>query len=248
MSTSSRSPSHASPHGHTSATFLREQPFGSPTVVVTGGARGIGLELCRQLKARGARVIALCRDLSQELKTLHVEYVTGIEVGVDEVEHRVHQALIDVRIDALIHNAGMLYREGLEQLSMDHVREQFETNALGPVRVTRGLLQNLHEGSKVLIISSKVGSIGLNTTGAHYGYRMTKAAVNAAGVSLSIDLKPRGIAVGMVHPGHVRTAMGGAHAPLSVEESAAGLLARLDGLNLETSGTFWNVDGTLLPW
>ena len=218
------------------------------TVVVTGANRGIGLELCRQLKARGHRVIALCRDSSHELKALQVEILTGIDVSLDEVEHRVRLALTEVSIDWLIHNAGMLYREGLEQLSFDHVRQQFETNALGPLRVTRGLLENLHAGSKILIVSSKVGSIGENVTGGHYGYRMTKAAVNAAGVSLSIDLRPRGIAVGMVHPGHVRTSMGGAHAPSSVEESASNLLNRLEGLNLETSGTFWNADGAILPW
>lgn len=223
-------------------------PISSQTVVVTGANRGIGLELCRQLKARGHRVIALCRDSSHELKALQVEIITGIDVGRDEVEHQVRLALTDVSIDVLIHNAGMLYREGLEQLSFDHVRQQFETNALGPVRVTRGLLENLHAGSKILILSSKVGSIAENVVGGHYGYRMTKAAVNAAGVSLSIDLKPRGIAVGMVHPGHVRTAMGGAHAPSSVEESASNLLQRLEGLTLETSGTFWNVDGSRLPW
>jgi NAD(P)-dependent dehydrogenase (short-subunit alcohol dehydrogenase family) len=114
--------------------------------------------------------------------------------------------------------------------------------------ITQALLGNLDEGSKVGIITSRMGSIADNDSGGSYGYRMSKAAVNAAGKSLAIDLKPRGIAVGILHPGWVRTDMTGRNGLIDANESAKGLLARMDELNLDNTGTFWHANGELLPW
>ena len=124
----------------------------------------------------------------------------------------------------------------------------FEVNSLGPLLITQALLGNLGEGSKVGIITSRMGSIADNDSGGSYGYRMSKAAVNAAGKSLAIDLKPRGIAVGILHPGWVRTDMTGRNGLIDANESAKGLLARMDELNLDNTGTFWHANGELLPW
>ena len=131
---------------------------------------------------------------------------------------------------------------------MPSIRRQFEVNSLGPLRVTRALLGRLVDGSKVGIVSSLMGSMTDNSSGGHYGYRMSKAAVNAAGVSLSHDLRPRGIAVAILHPGMVQTEMTGRRG-IPPEESVRGLLRLLDELTLERSGTFWHAPtGRELPW
>jgi NAD(P)-dependent dehydrogenase (short-subunit alcohol dehydrogenase family) len=114
--------------------------------------------------------------------------------------------------------------------------------------VTQALLPNLHEGSKVGIITSRMGSIDDNDSGGSYAYRMSKSAVNAAGKSLSIDLKPRGIAVAILHPGWVRTDMTGHGGLIDADESASGLIKRMEELTLDTSGGFWHTNGERLPW
>lgn len=215
--------------------------------LVTGANRGIGLELCRQLQARGDHVIAVCRNHNTELASLGIQIESGVDVTSDESVARLAERVSD-RVDVLINNAGILTREAIEDLSFDRIRRQLEVNALGPLRVTAALLSRMDRGSKVAIISSRMGSIGDNTSGASYGYRMSKAAVNMAGVSLAHDLRPRGIAVTILHPGFVRTRMTGHQGNIDAEESARGLLCRVDELTLETSGTFWHANGEVLPW
>ena len=146
-----------------------------------------------------------------------------------------------------------LYYEGaLERIgagySLDSVRRQFEVNALGPLRVTCSLIPALRNGAKIALLTSRMGSIADNESGGSYGYRMSKAALNAAGVSLAKDLSSRGIAVAILHPGYVKTDMTGPSALIDAEESVAGLLDRIDQLNLENSGSFWHMNGELLPW
>ena len=150
-------------------------------------------------------------------------------------------------IDILNNNAGMLTRETLDDMNFDRMRAQYEVNALGPLRVTLALLPNLHSGSKVAILTSRVGSVGDNSSGGNYGYRMSKAAANMAGKNLAIELKDRGIAVGLLHPGLVATDMTG-HMGVSTEHAAAGLIRRIDKLSLKNSGTFWHAEGEKLPW
>ncbi len=217
------------------------------TVLVTGGNRGIGLELCRQLSARGDHVIAACRASSKALNDTGAEIHDHFEVTDDASVKRFAQALNGKTIDVLINCAGILTRETLDDLNLDRIRKQFEVNALGPLRVTAALLPNLRNGSKVAIITSRMGSIEDNTSGSRYGYRMSKAAVNMAGRSLAWDLKDKGIAVVLLHPGMVATEMTGRQG-ISPEEAASGLIERIDELDLEKTGTFWHQNGEALPW
>jgi NAD(P)-dependent dehydrogenase (short-subunit alcohol dehydrogenase family) len=216
--------------------------------VITGANRGIGLELCTQLSARGERVIALCRQSSPALDALGVRVETGIDVSDDGVVEILRERLSDTTVDVLINNAGILRHESLDDLDFDRMRRQFEINSLGPLRVTLALTPLLAEGAKVAIITSRMGSIGDNTSGGRYGYRMSKAAVNVAGVSLAHDLKARRVAVVILHPGFVRTDMTGHNGLIDPPESAAGLIARIDAITLESSGSFLHMNGERLPW
>ena len=219
------------------------------TVLVTGANRGIGLELVRQHTARGDSVIAAVRSRADVLEAIEgVRIIDGVDVSDGDAILALADRLEGVSIDRLINNAGILTRETLDALSFERILRQFEVNALGPLRVTAALLPCLGPGAKVGVITSRMGSIADNTSGARYGYRMSKAAVNMAGVSLAHDLKDRGIAVALLHPGFVRTAMTGHQGFIDAPEAAAGLIARLDDLTLETSGGFWHAQGERLPW
>ncbi len=218
------------------------------TYAITGTNRGIGLELTRQTKAAGHDVIALCRSASAELKETGAEIHEGIDVGDDGVIGELAQAFDGRAIDVLINNAGVLRQQSLGDMDMDGIRRQFEINTLGPLRVTKGLLGSLNSGSKVAIVTSRMGSIADNTSGGSYGYRISKTAVNMAGVSLAHDLKNDGIAVMLVHPGFVRTDMTRGNGMIDAQESAAGILARIHSLTLEQTGTFWHQNGETLPW
>lgn len=217
-------------------------------VLVTGANRGIGLELCRQLQARGDQVIAACRSASEDLLSLGVEVLEDVDVGDEGSVAAMAGRLEGRRLDWLINNAGILGAEGLDDLDFESVERQFRINAAGPLRVTHALLDNLGEGSRVGIVTSRMGSVGDNTSGGYYGYRMSKAAVNIAGVSLARDLSGRGIAVGLLHPGYVATDMNRGQGMVTVEHAASGLIARMDELNSGNSGTFWHAEGQTLPW
>ncbi|MBD1866173.1 SDR family oxidoreductase [Cyanobacteria bacterium FACHB-471] len=219
------------------------------TYLITGANRGIGYEYCRQLQARGDRVIAICRNASEKLQQLGVQVEEEIDITSDESVAGLRTRLGDTAIDVLINNAGIIKRVTLENLDFNSIREQFEVNALGALRVTSVLLPLLKSGSKIILMTSRMGSIDDNTSGSSYGYRMSKVALSMAGKSLSHDLKPRGIAVAILHPGLVQTRMtnfttGG----ITPEESVKGLLRRIDELTLENTGTFWHANGEVLPW
>ena len=172
---------------------------------------------------------------------------SGCDITSPEAVSKLASNLKGSTIDVLINNAGILKRNTLENLDFDSIRQQFEVNALGPLRVTQALLPHLQSGSKIAIITSRMGSIGDNTSGSSYGYRMSKVAVSMAGKSLSHDLKPRGISVGILHPGLVRTRMTN-FTGITPTESVQGLLARIAQLNLDNTGTFWHANGEVLPW
>jgi NAD(P)-dependent dehydrogenase (short-subunit alcohol dehydrogenase family) len=218
------------------------------TICITGANRGIGLEMARQFKDRGDHVVAACREASEELSTLDVEVIEGIDVTDDRSVGKLAEALGDRTVDVLVNCAGILSDESLGDLDFDRMRRQFEVNSLGPLRVTAALRGNLSKGSKVAIITSRMGSIEDNTSGGRYGYRMSKCAVNMAGRSLAIDLRETGVAVVILHPGFVRTDMTGGQGLIDPPESAAGLIARIDELTLETTGTFRHENGEELPW
>ena len=219
------------------------------TVLVTGANRGIGLEYCRQLSVRGDNVIAVCREAGPELESLGIRIEAGIELtdasAIDELMSRLlHQSL-----DGAILNAGILHSTGLNDLDADAIRQQFEVNALAPLRLASVLTRHLSSGSWIALMTSRMGSIADNTSGGSYGYRMSKAALNMAGQSLAVDLKPKGIAVAILHPGLVATRMINFNPNgISPQQSVEGLLKRIDALTLETSGSFWHANGEELPW
>ena len=219
------------------------------TYLVTGANRGIGLEYCRQLKERGDSVIAVCRSASEELKSLGVTIETGVDFTSEKDVSNLVKRLNGKLLDVLINNAAIVERISLENLNLDSIRRQFEVNAIAPLRLTRALLPNLKSGSKVIMMTSRMGSIEDNTSGGSYGYRMSKVALSMAGKSLSQDLKSRNIAVAILHPGLVKTRMTGfTDSGITPEQSVKGLIARIDRLNLENTGTFWHSNGEILPW
>ena len=217
------------------------------TVLITGCNRGIGLQLAAQLHARGDSVIGVCRNASEELSELGIRVISGIDVSEGASINELMAELNGEKIDVLINNAGILMREEFGAIDYDDMLAQYKVNTLGPLRVTEALRDNLDEGSKVAIVSSRVGSIDDNSSGNYYGYRASKTAVNQIGTNLMHELKPRGIAVAILHPGLVATEMTNGQG-ITPEESAKGLIQRIDDLTIESSGGFWHAEGYELPW
>jgi NAD(P)-dependent dehydrogenase (short-subunit alcohol dehydrogenase family) len=217
------------------------------TFLITGASGGIGSELCRQIQAERQTAIAVCRSASEDLQKLGIRIESGIDITSDESTADLASRLQGVVIDVLINNAGIMERNPLDNLNFDSIRHQFEVNALGALRVTQALLPNLRAGSKIALITSRMGSIDDNTSGGSYGYRMSKVALSMAGKSLSIDLQPRQVAVAIIHPGLVSTAMTG-NSGIPAAESVRGILEQIDRLNLQNSGTFWHANGDELTW
>lgn len=217
------------------------------TYLITGTNRGIGKELCKQVHSKGNKVIAVCRESDGELESLGISVETGVDIISEKDVNALVNRLKGVKLDVLINNAGIVERNYLDDLDFDSIRKQFEVNAIGTLRLTHALLPLMESGGKIAIITSRMGSIDDNSSGGSYGYRMSKVAVSMAGKSLSVDLKPQGISVAILHPGLVNTRMTN-FTGISPEESAKNLLARIDELNLENTGTFWHAKGEVLPW
>ena len=218
-----------------------------PTTLVTGCNRGIGLQLVKQLHERGDTVIGVCRSSSDALAGLGIRVIDGIDVADGDSLSKLRKALGDEPIDTLVNNAGILRRDSFGSLDYDEMLEQYRVNALGPLRVTEALADNLHDGSKVAIVTSRVGSIEDNGSGGNWGYRASKTAVNMIGTNLMHEFRPRGIAVALLHPGLVATDMTGGQG-VAAEDSARGLIERIDALTLGNSGGFWHAEGYTLPW
>lgn len=219
----------------------------SETILITGANRGIGLEMARQLQARGDTVLAACRHSSGELDRLGCKVITGIDVASDSSVSQLAGRLEGTDLDVIVNNAGVFEPDALGSIDFESMRRQYEVNALGPLRVTQALLPRLRDGGKIAIITSRVGSMADNSSGHYYGYRASKAAVNMIGVNLALELRERGITVLLLHPGMVATEMTG-RTGIEPSESAQNLLRQIDALGIEHSGSFRHANGEVLPW
>jgi NAD(P)-dependent dehydrogenase (short-subunit alcohol dehydrogenase family) len=218
------------------------------TVVITGANRGIGMAMSKIFKAKGYLVYGVCRESSTDLNKLDVHVITDVDVATTRGIDNLTKALDGVSIDVLICNAGIMRDESLSDLNLDIIREQFEVNAIAPLNIVNTLHSHLNEGSKVAMITSRMGSIADNGSGGRYGYRMSKAALNAAAMSLSKDLYSESIAVGIYHPGYVQTDMVSNNGDISANEAATRIIGLIDNLSLEETGVFKHSNGEVLPW
>jgi NAD(P)-dependent dehydrogenase (short-subunit alcohol dehydrogenase family) len=226
------------------------------TVLITGANRGLGLEFARQYRAAGWQVIATARqpEAAGDLKALGEGVrIVALDVTTPESVAALKTTLGKQPIDLLINNAGQgvgLDGGSLDQLDLGQFERVFQVNALGPVRVTQALLPNLRagQGKTIVGISSGLGSIAENREGGFYGYRESKAALDMFLRGLAAELKDEGFICIAIIPGWVKTDMGGPNAPLTPEESVAGMRKVLDGLKPEDSGQFWSYKGTKVPW
>lgn len=222
-----------------------------PTVLITGASRGIGLGLARHYAAAGWQVLACCRNPDAVDAPDGVELI-ALDVADDSQIAALADALAGRPIDLLINNAGVY---GPRDAVVGNVKSEdwlavLRINTVAPLMVTQALLPNIRagDGKIIAIVSSKVGSIADNSSGNSYIYRSSKTAVNQVAKSLSIDLEGAGITAVALHPGWVRTDMGGPNALISTETSVQGLTTLLDRLTPGDSGKFFNYDGAEIPW
>lgn len=230
------------------------------TTLVVGADRGIAHAMARHLHARGDDVTAVCLGDGADLAALGVAVEPGVDVTSDEAVDALAKRLEQrgARLAWLVHVAGIMHLDTLETVDLDDARRQFEINTLGPLRVVRALRGLLDRGSKVGILTSRVGSLGDNTSGGDYAYRISKAAANMVALNLHHDLSPHGVAVQALHPGMVRTHLLDVVDPDQMtryaaafsapEQAAEKLVTVLDALTVETAGRFQHADGTVLPW
>jgi len=226
-----------------------------PSVLITGANRGLGLEFTRQYAADGWRVFAACRDPAGARDLAAVEGDVSAEtLDVDDGLQVAALAnkLSGQPIDVLINNAGIY---GPKDVTRDTVvydawGQVFRTNAMSPLAVSAAFAANVAQGGqkKIITLSSIMGSIAENDSSGDFIYRSSKAAVNAVMKSLAGDLKSEGITVAVLHPGWVRTDMGGPDAAIEAPESVTGMRAVIAGLKESDSGRFLNYDGTEIPW
>lgn len=220
-------------------------------ILITGANRGIGLELTKFYSEQGHSVTGVCRESNDELEDFADQVISGIDLTASkaiEAVSGIAEQLIEGSLDILINNAGIFGNETLDNLDLAMIRLQFEVNAVIPLQLTHAFLPLMQRGSKVANITSRMGSIADNTSGEYYGYRASKAALNAFAKSLAIDLKPQGIAVGQIHPGFVQTRMVDFNGDISPAQAAESIAQRIEELNLDNSGGFWHSNGQQLPW
>ncbi len=223
-------------------------------VVITGASGGIGLAFVQQYIHRGDKVFAICRKANAELAQLDVTIIDKMDITKSANISQIVQQLKGIHIDILINNAGLLNNESLDSLINDplsarnEINSQFQVNALAPLLLSSSLITQMDSHSKIIFITSRMGSIEDNTSGGYYGYRMSKAALNAGAKSLAVDLEPRKIAVGIFHPGYVITKMTQFTGDMTPEESVSGLIRQIDTLTLENSAHFYHSNGEKLPW
>ncbi len=230
------------------------------TVLITGSNRGIGLELVQRYLARGDAVIACCRDpagakalqsLTAEAPTLSIEALSVADAdSVRDLKRRLGERPINI----LINNAGMggpyLDKEPADDLDIEAWLETFRVNSIAPLHLLRQLRSNLAAagGAKAVSISSQMGAISFEFAHTMYAYSASKAALNKIMRMIAEDMKADRIAVHVMHPGWVRTDMGGSGADISAQESADGIVTVIDELGLEDAGSFRKWNGEVHPW
>ncbi|MEW6353056.1 MAG: SDR family oxidoreductase [Pseudomonadota bacterium] len=229
-----------------------------PSILITGSNRGLGLEFARQYAEDGWRVYACCRDphCAGALSDLAKKHKNLSYHGVDVRDHRQIDALAGdlahETIDVLLNNAGIYHDHGEEFRHLDYEAwiESFRVNTLAAAKMAEAFLVHVAHSQKRLIaaITSLMGSMADNRSGGYYPYRSSKAALNAVMVSLSIDLKSHGIGALLLHPGWVRTDMGGPNAEITPQVSVRGMRKIIDGFTLKDTGKFFSYEGKELPW
>jgi len=225
------------------------------TVLITGANRGLGLEFCRQYATEGWQVLACCRNPEAANELTGIPYVRVCPLDVSDFSQIDYLAaeLKNTAVDVLINNAGIYgdsLRHGFGHLDYAAWKHTLEVNTMAPVKMAEAFLPHLKRGDKKMLVSitSQMGSIADNNSGGSILYRTSKAALNAAMKSLALDLEELGIGVLTLHPGWVKTDMGGANALIEVEESIAGMRRVIDRFTFTQSGSFLKYDGSSLPW
>ncbi|MCO5165209.1 MAG: SDR family oxidoreductase [Planctomycetes bacterium] len=229
-----------------------------PTTLITGANRGLGLEFVRQYAEAGWRVLACCRDPRAATDLAALAGASGGRVTVHALDveepariETLGRELAGEAIDLLLNNAGIYVREGrFGELDLAAWERSFRVNTLAPVRMAEVFLEQVarSERRQVVNVTSLMGSIGDNQSGGSYAYRSSKAALNMATACMALDLRPRRITCLLVHPGWVKTDMGGAQAPLEAPESVRGMRQVIDRATLEDTGKFFDYEGDVLPW
>jgi len=224
------------------------------TVLVTGASRGLGLEFCRQYAADGWQVLACCRNPETAGKLAGINHVRVFPLDVSDFSQIDHLAaqLQDTAIDVLINNAGIYgdAQQGFGQLDYAAWSRTLTVNTQAPVKMAEAFLPHIKRGDKKRLVSitSQMGSIADNSSGGSILYRSSKAALNAAMKSIAIDLEDQGVGVLLLHPGWVKTDMGGNNALIEARESVAGMRKVIAQFTLAQSGSFLKYDGSPLPW
>ncbi|WP_164116310.1 SDR family oxidoreductase [Sphingorhabdus sp. Alg239-R122] len=220
-----------------------------PTVLITGANRGIGLQFARDYAAAGWDVIGTSRnpDRADDLRAISGATVMRLSVANPHSVDNFFDELGDRQVDLFISNAGSY---GSRDLDKDSWIETLEINTIAPTVMATQLKKNMEQSDvkKMVVLSSQMGSVSDNQSGGSIIYRSSKAAVNAAWKSLSIDFRDDGIAIGILHPGWVKTEMGGENALINTETSVAGMMQVIENLSLENSGEFRVYDGSKMGW
>ena len=228
-------------------------------VLITGANRGLGLGLVKKYLENNEKVFCTTRNISKskELKLLKEKHTNNLEICELDLLDKdspniLSNFLVNKPIDLFINNAGVIGQSAqhFKSISLNPWIEVLKVNLIAPLLITQSIIKNIEKSSekRIYILSSKVGSIEDNKSGGMYVYRSSKSALNQIVKSLSIDLKPLGISVISLHPGWVRTEMGGPNALISVEESVNGMFGVISNTNIKNSGQFINYDSTQIPW
>ena len=230
------------------------------TVLITGANRGIGLEFVRQYALDGWRVLACARHLSTsgELNQMASQFPDAIHVhALDVADHeqimQLSRELFKEKIDLLINNAGVyptVRGASFHQIDYEAWAYAFEVNTMAPLKMADAFYSQVSKSElkKIVTITSKMGSVTDNRSGGSYVYRSSKSAVNIAMKSLAIDLESKGIIVALLHPGWVRTDMGGPNGLISTEKSVSGMRHVIKELIHTDTGKFFAYDGQIIPW